>query len=69
VANSWTGQASSRPCTTHGPARYEQLLVFKVDRLARSTGWRARVLEELDAAGVAFRSAPSRSTPPPPPAA
>jgi site-specific DNA recombinase len=31
--------------------------VFKVDRLARSTGGLAKVLEELDAAGVAFRSA------------
>jgi site-specific DNA recombinase len=31
--------------------------VFKVDRLARSTGGLAKVLEELDAGGVAFRSA------------
>jgi len=37
--------------------RYELLLVFKVDRLARSTGGLAKVLEELDIAGVAFRSA------------
>ena len=37
--------------------RYDLLLVFKVDRLARSTGGLAKVLEELDAAGVAFRSA------------
>ncbi len=37
--------------------RYELLLVFKVDRLARSTGGLAKVLEDLDAAGVAFRSA------------
>jgi site-specific DNA recombinase len=37
--------------------RYELLLVFKVDRLARSTGGLARVLEELDSTGVAFRSA------------
>jgi site-specific DNA recombinase len=37
--------------------RYELLLVFKVDRLARSTGALAKVLEELDGAGVAFRSA------------
>jgi site-specific DNA recombinase len=36
---------------------YDLLLVFKVDRLARSTGGLAKVLEELDAAGVAFRSA------------
>ena len=37
--------------------RYDLLLVFKVDRLARSTGGLAKVLEELDAGGVAFRSA------------
>jgi site-specific DNA recombinase len=37
--------------------RYDLLLVFKVDRLARSTGGLAKVLEELDAAGVAFQSA------------
>jgi site-specific DNA recombinase len=37
--------------------RYDLLLVFKVDRLARSTGGLAKVLEELDKAGVAFRSA------------
>jgi hypothetical protein len=36
---------------------YDLLLVFKVDRLARSTGGLAKVLEELDAARVAFRSA------------
>jgi site-specific DNA recombinase len=38
-------------------ARYDLLLVFKVDRLARSTGGLVKVLEELDIAGVAFRSA------------
>jgi site-specific DNA recombinase len=38
-------------------SRYDLLLVFKVDRLARSTGGLAKVLEELDACGVAFRSA------------
>ena len=37
--------------------RYDLLLVFKVDRLARSTGGLAKVREELDACGVAFRSA------------
>ena len=31
--------------------------MFKVDRLARSTGGLAKVLEELDTGGVAFRSA------------
>jgi site-specific DNA recombinase len=37
--------------------RHELLLVFKVDRLARSTDGLTKVLEELDDAGVAFRSA------------
>jgi site-specific DNA recombinase len=37
--------------------RYDLLLVFKVDRLARSVSGLAKVLEELDTAGVAFRSA------------
>jgi site-specific DNA recombinase len=37
--------------------RYDLLLVFKVDRLARSVGGLARILEELDSVGVAFRSA------------
>lgn len=36
--------------------RFELLLVFKVDRLARSTSGLVQVLEGLDAAGVAFRS-------------
>jgi site-specific DNA recombinase len=40
-----------------GAGRYDLLLVFKVDRLARSTGGLAKVLEALDAGGVAFRSA------------
>jgi site-specific DNA recombinase len=37
--------------------RYDLLLVYRVDRLARSVRGLAQVLEELDAAGVAFRSA------------
>lgn len=37
--------------------RYDLLLVFKVDRLARSTSGLLLILEELQAAGVAFRSA------------
>jgi DNA invertase Pin-like site-specific DNA recombinase len=37
--------------------RYDLLLVFKVDRLARSVSGLAQVLEALDTAGVAFRSA------------
>lgn len=36
--------------------RYDLLLVYKVDRLARSTSGLVQVLEGLDVAGVAFRS-------------
>ncbi|MGH2694497.1 MAG: recombinase family protein [Actinomycetota bacterium] len=36
---------------------YDLLLVFKVDRLARSVGGLAKILEGLDACGVSFRSA------------
>ncbi len=43
--------------------RYELLLVFKVDRLARSTSGLARVLEELETAGVASAPCPSPSIP------
>ncbi len=37
--------------------RFDLLLVYRVDRLARSVRGLAQVLEELDQAGVAFRSA------------
>jgi site-specific DNA recombinase len=37
--------------------RYDLLLVYRVDRLARSVRGLAQILEELDSAGVAFRSA------------
>jgi site-specific DNA recombinase len=37
--------------------RFDLLLVYRVDRLARSVRGLAQVLEELDAVGVAFRSA------------
>jgi site-specific DNA recombinase len=48
-----------KPTTTGDPVLQGilLLLVFKVDRLARSTGGLAKVLEGLDAGGVAFRSA------------
>jgi site-specific DNA recombinase len=36
---------------------YDILLVYKVDRLARTVRGLAQILDELDAAGVAFRSA------------
>jgi site-specific DNA recombinase len=57
-----TGKTLDRPglqqaLTDARAGRYELLLVFKVDRLARSSLGLARVLEELDTAGVAFRSA------------
>lgn len=37
--------------------RFDLLLVYRVDRLARSVRGLAQILEELDTAGVAFRSA------------
>ncbi len=37
--------------------RFDLLLVYRVDRLARSVRSLAQILEELDQAGVAFRSA------------
>jgi site-specific DNA recombinase len=37
--------------------RFDLLLVYKVDRLARTVRGLAQILDELDAAGVAFRSA------------
>lgn len=37
--------------------RFDLLLVYRVDRLARSVRWLAQILEDLDHAGVAFRSA------------
>lgn len=37
--------------------RFDLLLVYWVDRLARSVRWLAQILEDLDHAGVAFRSA------------
>src|SRR5215469_10182240 len=37
--------------------RYDMLLVYRVDRLSRSVRGLAQVLEELDHAGVSFRSA------------
>jgi site-specific DNA recombinase len=37
--------------------RFDLLLVYRVDRLARSVRGLAHILEELDASGVAFRSA------------
>ena len=37
--------------------RYDMLLVYRVDRLSRSVRGLAQLLEELDHAGVSFRSA------------
>lgn len=65
LARSYTDQVSgktldrpglSQALTDAREKRYELLLVFKVDRLARSTSGLVQVLEGLDAAGVAFRS-------------
>ncbi len=37
--------------------RYDMLLVYRVDRLSRSVRGLAQILEDLDHAGVSFRSA------------
>jgi site-specific DNA recombinase len=45
-------------CLTEAKAgRFDLLLVYRVDRLARSVRGLAQILEDLDAVGVAFRSA------------
>jgi hypothetical protein len=51
---------STEPGQPQADARaglYDILLVYKVDRLARTVRGLAQILDELDAAGVAFRSA------------
>ena len=66
AARSFTDQRSGatldRPALQRALAeakagRFDLLLVYRVDRLARSVRGLAQILEELDAAGVAFRSA------------
>lgn len=57
-----TGKSLERPGLQRAlsdarAGRYDLLLVFKVDRLARSTSGLLLLLEQLQAAGVAFRSA------------
>jgi site-specific DNA recombinase len=58
----FTGTVIDRPALTrllkdarHG--RFDVLLVYRVDRLARSIRGLAQVIDELDQAGVIFRSA------------
>ncbi len=46
-----------RALTEARAARFDLLLVYRVDRFARSVRGLAQLLEELDAAGVGFRSA------------
>lgn len=63
-----SGKTIDRPGLTQAleeaaAGRYDLLLVLKVDRLARSTGGHARIIEELEAAEVAFRSVSEPSTP------
>jgi site-specific DNA recombinase len=43
--------------------RYDLLPVYRVDRMARRARVLAQTLEELDQAGVAFRSATESFTP------
>ena len=57
-----SGATLERPGLTRALAearagRFDLLLVYRVDRLARSVRGLAQLLEELDAAGVGFRSA------------
>jgi site-specific DNA recombinase len=47
----------ARALTEAKAGRYDLLLVYRVDRFARSVRGLATLLEQLDAAGVAFRSA------------
>jgi site-specific DNA recombinase len=49
--------ALQRALTDARRERFDLLLVFRVDRLARSIRSLALILDELDQAGVAFRSA------------
>lgn len=66
IVASFTDQASGKALNRPGLAEtlqlashqgYDLLLVYKVDRISRSVRGLAQILEELDAAGVAFRSA------------
>jgi site-specific DNA recombinase len=47
----------ARALTEARARQFDLLLVYRVDRLARSVRGLAQILEELDQAGVAFRSA------------
>jgi site-specific DNA recombinase len=66
LVRSFTDQVSGATLERPGLARaltearahqFDLLLVYRVDRLARSVRGLAQILEELDQAGVAFRSA------------
>jgi site-specific DNA recombinase len=51
-------RAGLQRCLAEAKARrFDLLLVYRVDRLSRSVRGLAQILEELDACGVAFRSA------------
>jgi site-specific DNA recombinase len=57
-----SGASTERPGLTRALAearagRFDLLLVYRVDRFSRSVRGLAQLLEDLDAAGVAFRSA------------
>ncbi len=60
--DSMTGATTERPglqrmLTEAKAGRFDLLLVYRVDRFSRSVRGLAQLLEELDKAGVAFRSA------------
>src|SRR5207249_1353117 len=60
--DSMTGATTERPglqrmLTEAKTGRFDLLLVYRVDRFSRSVRGLAQLLDELDKAGVAFRSA------------
>jgi site-specific DNA recombinase len=70
-ADDASGATTSRPGLQRALAgaragAIDVLLVYRVDRLTRSLRDLVTLLDDLDRAGVVFRSATDRSTPPPP---
>lgn len=57
MARPCNGRNSRKALSDARDGRYDLLLVYKVDRLARSIGGLVKILEELTASGVEFRSA------------
>jgi len=53
----------NRMLTAARAGRFDVLLVYRVDRIARSLRGLVRLLDDLDKAGVVFGQRPNRSTP------